>query len=100
MTRIVPEVPGCTVTGYLFGSDDPSDLGQDMVEVCGSNGVTVDAGWVPEGDPNGAYQVAVCQGMKHLRPIVCTRDINEAAKLVVEFAELFCVSESISPASQ
>lgn len=96
MTRIVPEVPGCTVTGYLYDSNNPVDLGQDMVEVMGTNGVTVDAGWVPEGDPNGAYQIAVCQGMKHLRPIVSTRDIHECARYVVEYAELYCVSETAS----
>lgn len=94
MTRIVPVVPGCTVTGYLYDSADPRDLGQDMIEVRGSNGVTVDAGWVPEGDPDGAYQVAVCQGLTHLRPIASTRNIHEAARLLVEFAELYCRSES------
>lgn len=90
MKKIVPSVPGCTVRGYLYDSDDPRDLGQDMIEVCGPDGITVDAGWVPEGDPNGTYQVAVSQGMRQLRSVATTKDIDEAAKFIVEFAEQFC----------
>lgn len=94
MTKITPQILGCKVTGYLYNSDDPRDLGQDMVEVHGPNGITVDAGWVPEGDPNGSYQIAVCRGMKHLRPVISTRDIHEAAKLVAEFAEQYCAPQA------
>jgi hypothetical protein len=91
MKKIVPSIPGCRVTGYLYDSDDPLDLGQDMVEVCGPDGITVDAGWVPEGDPNGAYQIAVTQGMRHLHPPATTKDIDEAARLIADFADQFCV---------
>lgn len=97
MKKIIPEIPGCTVTGYLYDSDDPHDLGQDMLEIHGQNGVTVDAGWVPEGDPNGAYQIAVCHGMRHLRPIVSTRDIDEAATYVAEFADQYCQPHATHP---
>ena len=94
MTKITPQIAGCTVTGYLYDSDDPRDPGQDMIEVRGQNGITVDAGWIPEGDADGSYQIAVCQGMRHLRPVASTRDIHEAAKLVSELAEQFCAPQA------
>lgn len=97
MKKITPEVPGCTVTGYLYDSDDPRDLGQDMLEIHGQNGVTVDVGWVPEGDPDGAYLIAVCQGMRHLCPTVSTRDIYETAKYAAEFADQFCQPQATHP---
>ncbi len=45
------------VVGFLYEADDPADLGQDMIEVRLANGITIDAGWYPEGDRTGSYVV-------------------------------------------
>src|SRR5688500_409041 len=52
---------GCTpeTVGFLYDSQDPAELGQDMLEVRLANGVAINAGWYPEGDPQGSYRVAV-----------------------------------------
>jgi len=47
----------CEVVGFLYEADSPVDLGQDMIEVQLANGLTIDAGWYPEGDPAGSYVV-------------------------------------------
>jgi len=49
----------CEVVGFLYEADLPEELGQDMIEVQLSNGMTIDAGWYPEGDPTGSYVVKV-----------------------------------------
>lgn len=66
MNRIDIAIPDCEVYGALYESDDFFDLGEDMVDVVLPNGVLVSAGWVPEGDPNGQYRVAITNGLDHL----------------------------------
>jgi hypothetical protein len=56
------------VVGFLYEADDPADLGQDMIEVQLSSGVTIDAGWYPEGAADGAYVVKAW----HPRGIECS----------------------------
>lgn len=47
----------CEVVGFLYDADDAADLGQDMMEVRLASGFTIDAGWYPEGDPQGTFLV-------------------------------------------
>ena len=53
----LPAHLGCEVVGFLYESDDVAELGQDMIEVRVPTGVTINAGWYPEGSPEGAYRV-------------------------------------------
>jgi hypothetical protein len=57
--RIEEPPVNCQVIGSLYESDDPSELGQDMLEVILENGILIDAGWYPEGDPSGCYVISV-----------------------------------------
>jgi hypothetical protein len=61
-----PELP-CEVVGFLYSSDDPRDLGQDMIEVRLPNGIRINAGWYPEGDVEGCYRISV-GGARELPP--------------------------------
>ncbi len=70
----------CEVVGFLYDSDDPTELGQDMVEVRLPIGVAINAGWYPEGDAAGKYIVRTW-GQVKLQPIECS-DIDEAARII------------------
>ena len=82
----------CQVIGSLQESDDVSELSQDMLEVHLPGGLSIEVGWVPENDPNGAYQILLCLGMKVKREI--TRKTAVEARLVVE--ELASTGEWVS----
>lgn len=45
MTPVFPPNWDCDVVGYVYDSDDPFDLSQDMLEVSTPSGVLVTAGW-------------------------------------------------------
>jgi len=61
--QVIPILPdGCQVCGFLYESDSRHELGQDMLDVVLPNGILITAGWYPEGDPSGAYQVSVYRG--------------------------------------
>jgi hypothetical protein len=67
MNKFCPTVPNRSKTivrGNLYWSDDPEDLGQDMLEVKFETGELLCAGWVPEEDPKGEYQITVRMGLK------------------------------------
>jgi len=90
--NVIPEIPAvlnCTLTGYLYDSDDPADLGQTMVEVATTNGILIEAGWIPDGDPNGSYVVTVTDGMRAVYRPYKTTDIREAAKKIESWAAFF-----------
>lgn len=93
MTVIYPKIPqelGCQVFGYLYDSDDASELGQDMVEVTTPNGVMVSCGWYPEGDQHGSYRVTMNQGFNQLLQPYRTLDIEAAASEVEKLVNLVC----------
>jgi hypothetical protein len=51
--------PGAELYNFIYRSTNPAYLVQDIATVRLSNGFYIDAGWFPEHDPNGAYQVRV-----------------------------------------
>ena len=75
----------CKVVGYLYDDPDPQGRGQDMVEIRLPNGIVIDAGWYPEGDPNGRYRIAFHQGAERLRENVGTQDIDELARKIERY---------------
>ncbi len=74
--------PKCKVIGALYESDDVRELSQDMLEIHLPSGVSIEVGWTPEADPNGAYEVLVCCGLEVNRKIALTTAAE--AKLVIE----------------
>jgi hypothetical protein len=81
-------IPGCQITGTLYDQYLPEDLDQDILQVRLPNGLTIDVGWYPEGDPNGAFKVVVYQ--RYWRNQLCdpvvTKKPSEAAKAVERLA--------------
>lgn len=67
----LPKDCEASVVGFLYEADDPAELGEDMIEVQLADGISIDAGWYPEGDPNGAYEVSVW----HPRGIELPREV-------------------------
>ncbi|HVC94628.1 MAG TPA: hypothetical protein VND64_13095 [Pirellulales bacterium] len=97
MNKITPDLPkksGCTVTGFLYDSDDPCDLGQDMVEVETPTGVLIEAGWYPEGDAAGSYRIAATRGLSYVLPPTYTRDVREAAGMIEKLACAFSTGQA------
>ncbi|HWB12047.1 MAG TPA: hypothetical protein VG826_22670 [Pirellulales bacterium] len=91
---LYPQIPsdfGCEVVGYLYDSDDPADLGQTMMEIVTPKGVCVNCGWLPEGDPNGAYRIVVTQGFRRVMRDYETRSIEEAARRLEAITKSLCV---------
>jgi len=78
-----PECPSCRVIGFLYSSDDTAELGQDMVEVRLPIGVTINAGWYPEGAALGSYLIKVW-GAVNLPPVKAD-DADEAIQLIKYF---------------
>ena len=79
----------CQVIGSLYESDDLSELGQDMLEIILANGILIDAGWYPEGDPNGCYVISVTRGLDEMAEARRTTDASDAAKIVGEQIDAF-----------
>ena len=78
--------PGCTVKGILYDHYTTEDLDQDILQVALPNGLTVDVGWYPDGDPNGTFKVVVYRDYwrNQLCPPIITRDPHEVAKAVAK----------------
>lgn len=72
----------CELIGALHESDDVRDLSQDMLEIRMPSGMSVEAGWVPEADPDGAYEVLLCRGSDIVAKV--TKPTAAATKLVIE----------------
>lgn len=75
----IPQQLQCVVVGALYQSDDPYELGQDMLEVRLPNGKHINAGWYPEGSPNGKYRVSVYLGPQQIASNLESDDVNSAA---------------------
>jgi len=67
------------VLGQFYDTNDPMYLLQDILEIHLPNGICIDVGWHPEGDPNGSYRIVVFRGYwrNQLREPVFTRDVSE-----------------------
>lgn len=79
------ELPkGCEakVVGFLYEADSAAELGQDMIEVQLANGVSIDAGWYPEGDPDGAYDVSVWHPRGVELPREVFSNVSDAASAI------------------
>lgn len=75
---IDPGETACEIGGFLYSCDEAKDLGQDMLEVRLPNGIRINAGWYPEGDPEGRYQISVW-GARELAQAEYL-DVDEAAR--------------------
>ena len=73
---------GCNVIGELCSSENIDELSQDMIEVHLPSGLSIEAGWVPENDPSGDYEVLLCRGL-HVVHEVKKKTAMEA-KFVIE----------------
>jgi hypothetical protein len=79
-----------TIKGMLLRRyEDPEDLSlldQDVLEVELANGIFIDVGWFPEGDPDGKFVVRVYKSGRReaLREPIETKDTFEVAQLVAD----------------
>lgn len=74
--------PGCELIGALHESEDVRDLSQDMLEIRLLCGMSIEVGWMPEADPDGAYEVLLCRGSDIVAKV--TKPTAAATKLVIE----------------
>ena len=74
--------PECELIGALCESDDPRELSQDMLEIHLPSGISIEAGWVPEADPDGAYELLLCCGLEV--KLKMTKSSAMEAKLAIE----------------
>lgn len=96
MKAVIPAIQStCEVVGRLYYSNDPRDLGEDMLDVSLPNGLLISAGWFPEGDPDGEYVVTVSAGLDVVGPPYRTKDVNEARVHVESLAKIY--SDDVFP---
>jgi hypothetical protein len=53
------------------------------------NGILIDAGWFPEGDPHGNYLIKVTDGPEELNPAIPVKSIHEAKRSVESLAQRY-----------
>ncbi len=82
----IPAGLNCEVFGSLYTCNDPADRGQDMIEVCFANGLTIEGGWLPDADPRGGYVVSITQGLRVIEQRKA-KDVDEAARMIEQTAE-------------
>jgi hypothetical protein len=81
------------VSGFLYESDDPADLGEDMLEIRMPQGLTLDVGWYPEGALDGSYRFTARRGAKE----IVRRDGFPQARDVAEYLKGFLDGLSHNP---
>jgi hypothetical protein len=94
--RLLKLPAGCQIAGDLYDAPEPAGRGEDMIEITLPNGVIIDAGWYPEGDPKGRYRVAAHYGTEKLLPHLGTGDVQSLASLIEHVA---CALLNYSPAT-
>lgn len=91
MRSITPKFPkDFEVIGFIYSDSEPRNLGEDMLEVVLPNGILVDVGWYPEGDPQGRYRVSVTYGLELLGKPYLTTDPDDAAAAAEGLALRHC----------
>lgn len=76
---IIPRGINGIIRGFLMWDSDPQSLGQDMIEVSfPDTGFLVCAGWVPEGNPRGCYEITVTHGISLCEPVMLASTFTEA----------------------
>lgn len=83
---IMPTDLGCQVHGSLIASNDPRDLGEDMVDVLLPNGLLISAGWFPESDPKGGYRLTVANGLNRFAGPFYLDDVEQTKDALIDFA--------------
>jgi len=82
--------PGIRVKGELFADSPLEHLDEDILQVSLPNGLTVDVGWYPACDEDGAFKVVVYRGHWRNQLFKCaTRDPRAAAKAVESLVSVF-----------
>lgn len=66
MFKFTPTVNDAIIHGYLYWCEDIEDRSQDMLEASFPNGALLCAGWEPEDDPEGKYQITISRGLEML----------------------------------
>ena len=90
MRRIDVKAPqGCIVVGFLYDEPNVRCRGEDMVEIVLPDGSTIDAGWYPEGSPQGRYRLALHSGMVPIVPPISIDDIDELAAEIEDLSHRY-----------
>jgi hypothetical protein len=79
------------VKGCLYPTKDPAYLREDLLEIDLPSGLTIDVGWYPEGDPEGAYRIVVYRGywvQQVIEPIT-TADTERAVEVIRKLCSTF-----------
>jgi hypothetical protein len=78
MNKIEPKIPGSTVTYNYLYDDMPLDWKEaELFFAILPNGNTIDVGWYPECDPNGAFKVTLRDSAQNRIDVMSTRDLNQ-----------------------
>ncbi len=78
MNKIEPTIPGSTVTyNYLYDDMPLNWKEEELFFAILPNGNTVDVGWYPECDPNGAFKVTLRDSAQQRIDVMSTRDLNQ-----------------------
>ncbi|HUG90639.1 MAG TPA: hypothetical protein VML55_07395 [Planctomycetaceae bacterium] len=99
MRRIQPEFPddwGCEVIGAVVESDNPADLGEDMLCVQLANGILVSAGWSSEMDPAGHYLVCATSGLEDVVAPIESHSAEDAMAEVVRLVSVLRLETAAS----
>ncbi len=76
--------PDAVQIGELCDNYLSAELDQDIIEISLSSGVTIEAGWYPEYDPTGRFQITVFRDCweHRLMPPVSVKSVHELAMMI------------------
>ena len=79
------------VKGNLYPTKDPVYLREDLLEIDLPSGVTIDVGWYPEGDPEGAYRIVVFKGywVRQIIEPITTPETDRAVQVIRSLCSMF-----------
>jgi hypothetical protein len=82
--------PGVKVRGAIYPTLDPECLDSELLQMELPNGVFIDVGWYPSGDPHGAFYVtAFLSSWDHRLKRESTRSPREAASIAESWAQRY-----------
>jgi hypothetical protein len=85
--------PNSIQKGFLYEDYELFELDQDILEIDLPSGLTIDVGWYPQHDPNGAFQIVVFKDYwdaQKQKPILARNPI-QVASLVEALASAYSV---------
>ena len=78
--------PKSEVYNFLYRTDDPSYLVQDILSVALTSGYVIEAGWFPEHDVNGTYLIRAMDACDGVLFEYSDRDIDNVKGVVESLA--------------